>query len=51
MIKYKDAYVVNNIETDDEVTILAEEYKAKNWDVVLSSPDHDSFQLHGITLL
>lgn len=50
MIKYKDAYVVNNIETDDEVTILAEEYKAKNWDVVLSSPDHDSFQLHDITL-
>ena len=50
MVKYKGAYVVDTIETDDEVTILAEEYKAKNWDVVLSSPDHDSFQLHDITL-
>lgn len=50
MVKYKGAYVVDTIETDDEVTILAEEYKAKNWDVILSSPDHDSFQLHGITL-
>lgn len=51
MVKHKGAYLVDGIETDDETTILAEEYKAKGWDVVLSSPDHDSFQMHGITLL
>lgn len=50
MINKHKAYLVDVIETDDEVTILAEEYKVKGWDVVLSSPDHDSFQMHGITL-
>lgn len=50
MLNNHAAYLVDEIETDDEVTILSEEYKAKGWDVVLSSPDHDSFQMHGITL-
>lgn len=50
MLDKHSAYLVNEIETDDEVTILSEEYKTKGWDVVLSSPDHDSFQMHGITL-
>lgn len=50
MLDKHGAYLVNEIETDDEVTILCEEYKAKGWDVVLSSPDHDSFQMHGISL-
>lgn len=50
MLDKHKAYLVEVIETDDEVTILSEEYKAKGWDVVLSSPDHDSFQMHGITL-
>lgn len=51
MVNYKGAYYVNEIEADDEVILLSEEYKQKGWDVVLSSPDHDSFQMHGITLL
>lgn len=51
MVNYKGAYYVNDIEADDEVILLSEEYKNKGWDVILSSPDHDSFQMHGITLL
>lgn len=50
MLNNHAAYLVDEIETDDEVTILSEEYRTKGWDVVLSSPDHDSFQMHGITL-
>lgn len=50
MVDKHKAYLVDTVETDDEVTILSEEYRAKGWDVVLSSPDHDSFQMHGITL-
>ena len=50
LVKHKGAYVVNGIEADDETTILSEEYKKDGWEVFLSSPDHDSFQMHGITL-
>jgi hypothetical protein len=51
MVNYKGAYFVNGIEADDEACILSEEYKHKGWKVILSSPDHDSFQMYGITLL
>lgn len=50
MVNHRGAYYVHDIECDDESIILATEYQAKGWDVVLSSPDHDSFQMHGITL-
>lgn len=51
LVENKGAYFVDGIEADDETCILAEEYKQKGWDVVLSSPDHDSFQMQGIWLL
>lgn len=51
LVEYKGAQVVEGVEADDETCILAEEYKKKGWDVVLSSPDHDSFQMQGIWLL
>lgn len=51
LVERKGAMVVEGIEADDETCILAEDYKQKGWDVVLSSPDHDSFQMHGIWLL
>lgn len=51
LVRHRGAYVVDGIEADDEVCILAEEYKSKGWNVILSSPDHDSFQMYGITLL
>jgi hypothetical protein len=51
LVEKKSAYFVDGIECDDETCILAEEYKQKGWDVILSSPDHDSFQMHGIWLL
>ena len=51
LVEKKSAYFVDGIECDDETCILAEEYRQQGWDVVLSSPDHDSFQMHGIWLL
>jgi hypothetical protein len=51
LVERKQAIRIEGIEADDETCILAEEYKQKGWDVVLSSPDHDSFQMHGIWLL
>lgn len=51
LIEHKGALEITGIEADDETCILAEEYKQKGWEVVLSSPDHDSFQMHDIWLL
>lgn len=51
LVEHKGAIRVDGIEADDETCILAEEYKQRGWEVVLSSPDHDSFQMHGIWLL
>jgi hypothetical protein len=51
LVEKKNAYFVDGIEADDETCIVAEEYRQKGWDVVLSSPDHDSFQMRGIWLL
>lgn len=50
LLKNHGAYLVDDIEADDEVSILAEEYKKKKWKVFLSSLDHDSFQLENITI-
>lgn len=50
LLKYHGAYLVDDIEADDEVSILAEEYRNKKWKVFLSSLDHDSFQLENITI-